>query len=137
MAQYQPPLRDMQFVLHELLAVTDELKLLPRHAEIDRDTIDAVLEEGAKFAREVTFPLNISGDAEGCTLERSTHEVRTPKGFKAAYRQYVDGGWPSLSADPEHGGQGLPIVVNPCFYVVLDSANQAWTGRRSTCTCPS
>ncbi|HRD84503.1 MAG TPA: acyl-CoA dehydrogenase C-terminal domain-containing protein [Rubrivivax sp.] len=127
MAQYQPPLRDMQFVLHELLAVTDELKLLPRHAEIDRDTIDAVLEEGAKFAREVTFPLNISGDAEGCTLERSTHEVRTPKGFKAAYRQYVDGGWPSLSADPEHGGQGLPIVVNQCFYEMLNSANQAWT----------
>jgi alkylation response protein AidB-like acyl-CoA dehydrogenase len=124
---YTPPLRDMQFVMHELLNVTDELKLLPKHAEIDVDTINAVLEEGGKFAADVLFPLNLSGDQEGCTLDRATHEVRAPKGFKDAYAQYVEGGWPSLSCDPEFGGQGLPIVVNQCFYEMMNSANQAWT----------
>ena len=61
MPQYHPPLRDMQFILHEVLKVTDEFKALPRHADIDAETINAVLEEGGKFASEVTFPLNISG----------------------------------------------------------------------------
>ena len=127
MPQYTPPLRDMQFVMHEVLKVTDEFKAIPKHAEIDRETIDAVLEEGGKFAAEVTFPLNISGDQEGCTLDRVTHEVTTPKGFKKAYQQYVEGGWPALSCDPEYGGQGLPFVVNQCFYEMMNSSNQAWT----------
>ena len=127
MATYTPPLRDMHFVLHELLDATAELKRLPRHAEIDTDTINAVLEEGGKFAAEVAFPINISGDTEGCTLDTSTHEVRPPKGFKEAYATYVQGGWPSLACEPEYGGQGLPIVVNHCFYEMLNSANQAWT----------
>jgi alkylation response protein AidB-like acyl-CoA dehydrogenase len=127
MPQYTPPLRDMQFVMHEVLKVTDEFKAIPKHAEIDRETIDAVLEEGGKFAAEVTFPLNISGDAEGCTLDRTTHEVTAPKGFKQAYAQYVEGGWAALSCDPEYGGQGLPFVVNQCFYEMMNSANQAWT----------
>ncbi len=127
MAHYTPPLRDMQFVLHELLHVADELKQLPRHAEIDADTLNAVIEEGGKFAAEVLFPINISGDTEGCTLDPATHEVRPPTGFKEAYAKYVEGGWPSLSADPEYGGQGLPIVLNQCFYEMLNSANQAWT----------
>ena len=65
MPSYNPPIRDMHFVLHELLDVTGELKRIPRHAEIDADTINAVLEEGGKFASEVLFPLNISGDQEG------------------------------------------------------------------------
>jgi len=127
MPQYTPPLRDMQFVLHEVFKVTDEFKALPRHAEIDADTINAVLEEGGKFAVDVTFPLNISGDAEGCTLDKTTHEVSPPKGFKEAYAQYVAGGWPALSCDPAYGGQGLPFVVNQCFFEMLNSANQAWT----------
>jgi len=127
MPTYQPPLRDLKFVLHELLNVTDALKLLPRHADIDAETIDAVLEEGGKFAAEVLFPLNASGDAQGCALDKATHEVRTPAGFKEAYAKYVEGGWPALGCDPAHGGQGLPIVVNQCFYEMLNSANQAWT----------
>ena len=127
MPVYTPPLRDLKFVLHELLNVTDELKLLPRHADIDAETIDAVLEEGGKFAAEVLFPLNASGDAQGCALDKTTHEVRTPAGFKEAYAQYVEGGWPALGCDPAYGGQGLPIVVNQCFYEMLNSANQAWT----------
>ena len=124
---YNPPLRDMQFVLHELLDVNTAFKAMPKHADVDADTINAVLEEGGKFASEVVFPLNISGDEQGCQLDRDTHAVKAPDGFKAAYEQYVAGGWPSLSCDPEYGGQGLPFVVNQCFYEMLNSANQAWT----------
>ncbi|MFG6416294.1 acyl-CoA dehydrogenase C-terminal domain-containing protein [Roseateles sp. DC23W] len=127
MPQYNPPLRDMQFVMHELLNVVDELKMLPGHEDIDVETINAVLEEGGKFASEVIFPINLSGDAEGCTLDKTTHEVTAPKGFKEAYKQYVEGGWPALGCDPEYGGQGLPHLVNQFFYEMLNSANQAWT----------
>ena len=126
MPQYTPPLRDMQFVIHELLGAVDELKALPPHAEIDAATIDAVLEEGGKFAAEVLFPLNLSGDQEGCTLDKATHEVRTPKGFKQAYAKFTEGGWPSLSCDPAYGGQGLPHLVSQCFNEMMNSANQAW-----------
>ncbi len=127
MPTYNPPLRDMQFVMHEVLDVTGELKACERHADIDADTMNAVLEEAGKFASQVTFPLNISGDEEGCTLDKTTHEVKPPKGFKEAYAQYVEGGWPALSCDPEYGGQGLPFVMNQCLYEMLNSANQAWT----------
>ncbi len=127
MAQYTPPLRDMQFVLHELLDVTTELKALPPHAETDLDTINAVLEEGGKFTAEVLFPLNQSGDAEGCTLDVATHAVTTPAGYKQAYRKFIEAGWPSLSSDPAFGGQGLPASVAVCFAEMQNSANQAWT----------
>ncbi|TCS36978.1 butyryl-CoA dehydrogenase/hypothetical protein [Paucimonas lemoignei] len=126
MGQYIAPLRDMQFVLHELLHVEEELKQFPKHADLDADTINQVLEEGGKFASNVVFPLNHSGDREGCKLDKETHTVTTPKGFKEAYRQYVEGGWPALACDPEYGGQGLPIVVNNSFYEMMNSANQAW-----------
>ncbi|HEU4459001.1 MAG TPA: acyl-CoA dehydrogenase C-terminal domain-containing protein [Methylibium sp.] len=127
MPTYTPPIRDMQFVLHELLNATDELKQMPAHAEVDADTINAVLEEGGKFNAEVLFPLNLSGDAEGCTLDKATHSVTTPRGFKEAYAKYVEGGWPALSCDPAYGGQGLPVVINQCMFEMLNSANQAWT----------
>ena len=127
MPTYTPPLRDMQFVMHELLHVVDELKQIPKHADMDVDTINAVLEEGGKFAAEVTFPINISGDAEGCTIDQATHAVTTPKGFKEAYAKYIAGGWAALACDPAYGGQGLPLVVNQMFYEMLNSANQAWT----------
>ncbi|MFZ4287490.1 acyl-CoA dehydrogenase C-terminal domain-containing protein [Variovorax sp. HJSM1_2] len=127
MPTYNPPLRDMQFVMHEVFNVADEFKAIPAFAEVDADTINAVLEEAGKFASEVTFPLNISGDEEGCTLDKTTHTVTVPKGFKEAYAQYVEGGWAALSCDPEYGGQGLPSVMNQCLYEMLNSANQAWT----------
>ncbi len=127
MPTYTPPLRDMQFVMHELLKVTDDLQAMPRHADMDVDTINAVLEEGGKFASEVIFPLNISGDTEGCTHDKVTHAVATPTGFKEAYAKFVEGGWAALSCDPAFGGQGLPFVVNQCFYEMMNSANQAWT----------
>ena len=127
MPSYTPPLRDMQFVMHELLHVVDDLKAMPAHADMDAETMNAVLEEGGKFASEILFPLNITGDAEGCHLDQATHQVTTPKGFKEAYAQYVAGGWPALSSDPAYGGQGLPLIVNNFFYEMLNSANQAWT----------
>jgi alkylation response protein AidB-like acyl-CoA dehydrogenase len=127
MPVYNPPLRDMQFVMHEVLDVVGTLKNLPPHAEVDADTLNAVLEEAGKFAAEVAFPLNRVGDEQGCQLDRQTHEVKTPEGFKAAYEQYVHGGWPALSCDPQYGGQGLPFVANNFLYEMLNSANQAWT----------
>ncbi|MBC7605149.1 MAG: acyl-CoA dehydrogenase N-terminal domain-containing protein, partial [Ramlibacter sp.] len=127
MPTYTPPLRDMQFLMHEVFDVTSDFKAIPKYSEADADTINAVLEEAGKFATEVTFPLNMSGDEEGCTLNKETHAVTTPKGFKEAYHKYVEGGWPALSCDPAYGGQGLPLVINQCFYEMLNSANQAWT----------
>ncbi|WP_338846114.1 acyl-CoA dehydrogenase C-terminal domain-containing protein [Massilia sp. W12] len=127
MGQYVAPLRDMQFVLHELLRVEDELKQMPAHADLDADTINQVLEEGGKFSSEVLFPLNHSGDREGCHYDKETRTVTTPKGFKEAYKQFVEGGWPALSCDPDFGGQGLPLVLNNTFYEMINSANQAWS----------
>ncbi len=125
MGQYQPPLRDMQFVLHELLNVEKALAELPVHAETNRELIDQILEEGGKFCAEVVFPLNQIGDREGCRWDAG--KVATPTGFKAAYDQYREAGWPALTCDPEFGGQGLPQVVNNALYEMLNSANQAWT----------
>jgi alkylation response protein AidB-like acyl-CoA dehydrogenase len=127
MGQYVAPLRDMQFVLHELLQVEDELKQLPAHADLDADTINQVLEEGGKFASEVIFPLNHSGDKEGCHHNKETKAVTTPKGFKEAYVKYVEAGWAALACDPAYGGQGLPLVVNNSFYEMINAASHAWT----------
>ncbi|MFJ7567170.1 acyl-CoA dehydrogenase C-terminal domain-containing protein [Herminiimonas sp. NPDC097707] len=127
MGQYIAPLRDMQFVLHELLHAEDELQQMQKYVDIDADIINQVLEEGGKFTSEVLFPLNRSGDREGCKLDPVTHEVTPPAGFKAAYAQYVAAGWPSLSCDPEYGGQGLPMVLQNSFFEMLNSSNQAWT----------
>jgi alkylation response protein AidB-like acyl-CoA dehydrogenase len=127
MGQYVAPLRDMQFVLHEFLNVSEEYKGIPRYQDVDADIINQVLEEGAKFTQEVLFPLNGVGDKEGCHFDPATKAVTTPKGFKEAYKQYVDGGWAALACDPEHGGQGLPVALNNSFYEMLNSSNQAWS----------
>ena len=102
MAQYVAPLRDMHFVMHEVLEVEKTLKDLPAHAETSRELLDQVLEEAGKFTAEVLFPLNQVGDREGCVLDKLTHEVKTPTGFKAAYKQFVDAGWAALSCDPQY-----------------------------------
>jgi alkylation response protein AidB-like acyl-CoA dehydrogenase len=127
MGQYTAPVRDMQFVLHELLQVEQEMKQMPDYAEVDADIINQVLEEGAKFTTEVLFPLNQSGDREGCKFDPETHTVTTPAGFRDAYQKYVEAGWGALACAPEYGGQGLPVVLNNSFYEMLNSANQAWT----------
>ncbi|PLZ01717.1 acyl-CoA dehydrogenase [Burkholderia sp. WAC0059] len=126
MGQYAAPLRDMQFVLHELLNVEAEVRRMPKHADLDADTINQVLEEAGRFCSEVLFPLNSVGDREGCRYQ-GDGVVTTPAGFREAYRQYVEAGWPALGCDPAYGGQGLPAFVNNAFYEMLNSANQAWT----------
>ena len=123
---YTPPIRDMQFVLHELLEVDKTYAIMPPHQEVGRELIDQVLEEGGKFCAEVLHPLNRSGDEEGCTYA-GDGVVTTPRGFKEAWRQFAEAGWPALSCDPAYGGQGLPHVVQTAFQEMLNSANQAWT----------
>ncbi len=108
MAQYQPPLRDYQFINQELLDPA-RMRALPGYEEFDDDLVNAVLEEAGKFCAEVLFPLNRSGDEEGCRFEDG--EVLTPAGFKEAYRQYIEAGWAGIACDPEYGGQGLPNSV--------------------------
>jgi alkylation response protein AidB-like acyl-CoA dehydrogenase len=127
MGQYVAPIRDMQFVLHEFLNVSEEYKGIPRYQDVDADIINQVLEEGAKFTQEVLFPLNRTGDEEGCHYDAAAKTVTTPKGFKEAYKQYVEGGWGALACDEEYGGQSLPVALNNSFYEMLNSSNQAWS----------
>ncbi|MFT3799855.1 MAG: acyl-CoA dehydrogenase C-terminal domain-containing protein [Burkholderiaceae bacterium] len=126
MPSYTPPLRDMQFLMHEVNHAVDQLQALPRFADLDADTINAVMEEAGKFTSTVIAPLNLSGDDEGCTLDKVNHTVTTPKGFKEAYALYVEGGWPALTCDPDYGGQGLPSTVGTCVGEMLNASNQAW-----------
>ena len=125
MPSYAAPLRDMRYVMYDLLDAEREFAALPAHAQLDRETMDAVLEEAARFASQVAFPLNAVGDQEGCRIDEQG-SVTTPTGFKEAYRQFVEAGWPSLSCDPAVGGQGLPVLLNNRLYEMLNSANQAW-----------
>ncbi len=123
MATYAAPLRDIRFVLHEVLD-SAALATLPGYEQATPDLIDAVIDEAAKLSEQVLFPLNLSGDAEGCAYENGV--VRTPKGFKDAYRQLIDGGWTSLACDPAYGGQGMPMLVSTVFEEMVSSANLAF-----------
>jgi alkylation response protein AidB-like acyl-CoA dehydrogenase len=123
MTVYKAPLRDYRFVLQELLDV-GELAKLPGYADATPDVFEAVLEEGAKLCEEVLFPLNRSGDEEGCSFENGV--VRTPKGFKEAYDLFRQGGWNAVSADPEYGGQGLPHTLQFIFEEMVSSANMSF-----------
>ncbi|AFZ68422.1 acyl-CoA dehydrogenase C-terminal domain-containing protein [Deinococcus peraridilitoris] len=124
MTSYKAPLRDMRFVLHELLHAPDLLAQLPGYEDASGELLDQVLEEAARFCENELHPLNRVGDEEGCSWEEG--EVRTPTGFKEAYRKYVQAGWPSLGGDPQYGGQGLPYVLGNNVSEMLDSANMAW-----------
>ncbi|KAA0219211.1 MAG: acyl-CoA dehydrogenase [Lautropia sp.] len=125
MARYTPPLRDIRFVMHELLDVEGTLKTLPPYAETSRELIDQVIEEGGKFCAEVLFPLNRSGDEEGCRWAEGG-VVTTPKGFRQAWEQFRQAGWPTLTCDPQYGGQGLPVAVGIAFQEMMNSGSQAW-----------
>jgi alkylation response protein AidB-like acyl-CoA dehydrogenase len=120
MATYTAPLRDIRFVMHEVLD-SNQVAALPGYEQATPELMDAVIEEAAKFSEAVLFPLNLSGDKEGCTYENGV--VRTPKGFREAYQQLIAGGWTSLACDPEYGGQGMPKLVSTVFEEMVSSAN--------------
>jgi alkylation response protein AidB-like acyl-CoA dehydrogenase len=125
MWQFEAPLRDMRHVIEDVLGLPAQWAGMPAFAELDADTARQVLAEAARFATEVLAPTNANGDLEGCALEGG--EVRTPRGFREAYRAFVDAGWPALACAPEVGGQGLPQVLNAALYEMLAAANHAWT----------
>src|SRR3984893_988186 len=120
MHTYTAPLRDMRFVLHELHG-SASLTHLPGLEEITPDLLNTILEEAAKFISSVLLPLNATGDAEGCHYEEGV--VRTPKGFKEAYKTFVEGGWGALNADPAYGGQGLPESLGKLVEEMTSGSN--------------
>lgn len=124
MPTYNPPLKDMRFVLRDVLDFDQHYATLPGAEEATPDTVDAILEEGAKFARDVLSPLNSVGDTEGCTW--SDGNVKTPTGFREAYKQYVDAGWPSMIQSEELGGQGLPESLGTILSEMNGTANWSW-----------
>ncbi len=123
MIAYQAPLRDLRFVLHELLQI-ERLSDLPALAAGTRDSVDAVLEAAARFCERELLPLNAPGDGAGCRFEAG--QVRTPEGFPAAYERFCAAGWPGLACDPAHGGQGLPETVNLALVEMVCSTNLAF-----------
>jgi alkylation response protein AidB-like acyl-CoA dehydrogenase len=124
MSTYAAPLKDMRFVLNELAGLS-EVARLPGYEEATPDTVDAILEEAARFASGVLDPLNRSGDQEGSKW--SDGEVRTPKGFRDAYRQFAEGGWNALPFEPDWGGQGLPKLVATPVDEMWTSANMSFS----------
>jgi len=124
MPQYTPPVRDTRFILDSVIGLQSHANL-PGFANATPDVIDAVLDEGGKFVAEVLFPLNQTGDQEGCTRHEDG-SVTTPKGYKEAYAQFVESGWGTLSGPEEYGGQGMPHVVSTAFSEYLISANMAF-----------
>lgn len=121
MPSYKAPLRDMQFVLFDVLKIQDAGNSLAAYAECTPDVVSAVLEEAGRFCENVLQPINRIGDEEGCTFDAGT--VRTPQGVKEAYAKFTEGGWSSLACDPEYGGQGLTTPVSFAFDEMLSSAN--------------
>ena len=124
MPQYTAPVRDTRFVLNEVIGL-DRYANLPGFANAGTELVDAVLDEGGRFVAEVLFPLNHSGDQQGCT-RNADGSVTTPDGFKEAYAKFREGGWPTLSAPEEFGGQGLPHVISTAFQEYMISANMAF-----------
>ncbi|MFA5664399.1 acyl-CoA dehydrogenase C-terminal domain-containing protein [Castellaniella sp.] len=124
MPDYKAPLRDIRFVRNELLGYAAHYRQLPGCEEASPEMVEAILTECARFAQDVLAPLNAIGDREGCTW--SADGVQTPAGFKAAFEQYVAGGWPSLSHEAAHGGQGLPDSLDMAVRELIGEANWAW-----------
>jgi hypothetical protein len=125
MNTYKAPLKDMKFVMFDLLQAEQCYQQLG-FDNADRELLDAVLEEAAKFTEQVLAPLNGSGDRQGCRFDKDSGAVATPDGFKQAYRQFVDGGWSGLTASEALGGQGLPESLAAVFKEMIDAANLSW-----------
>ncbi len=124
MPEYKAPLRDIQFAFYEVLQAESHYQKIGAE-EASRDMIDAIISEGGKFAEEVLAPLNRIGDEQGCKFEDG--KVSTPPGFKQAYQQFVEGGWPSLAGEIEYGGQGLPESLATVLNEMLGTANWSWS----------
>ncbi len=124
MPDYKAPLRDISFVMNELLESEKLYQTLPGYEEATEDLMNAIVEEGAKFSENVLSPLYQSGDDEGCHW--SAEGVTTPKGFAEAYHQYVENGWPALSASVESGGQGMPNLMSIVINELAGTANWSW-----------
>src|SRR4051812_1057372 len=124
MSAYTAPLKDMKFVLNELAGLAEVAKL-PGCEDATPDTVEAILEEAAKFTSGVLDPLNYSGDQEGSRWEDGS--VHTPTGFPEAYRQFVEGGCNGLPLDPAWGGQGLPMLGSTPVTEMITSANMAFS----------
>jgi len=125
MPNYRAPQRDIQFVMHEVLAMADHYKTLHGSEDIDAQMIDAILAEAAKFSENVLAPINASGDEQGCSWDDG--EVTTPSGFKEAYALYVEGGWPSISHSQTLGGQGLPESLGTMINELSGTSNWSWS----------
>jgi len=121
---YTAPLKDMKFVMNELAGL-GEVARLPGYQDATPDTVEAILEEAGKFASEVLDPINYSGDQEGSVWKDGS--VTTPKGFKQAYKQYVESGWAALPFDQEWGGQGLPKLVATAVEEMLTASNMSFS----------
>jgi alkylation response protein AidB-like acyl-CoA dehydrogenase len=122
MPSYTAPVKDMQFLLHDVLKISEAD--IPGYADLDRSFTEAVFDEAAKVAQDILTPLNAVGDTEGCVLENGV--VRTPKGFKQAFDTLREGGWMSLDAHPDFGGQGLPYLMHTAVNETFVSANMAF-----------
>ncbi len=127
MSIYTAPVRDMKFVVNELMGL-GQISALPGCEEVTTDLLDSVLEEAGKFATGVLDPLNRGGDRVGSKL--SGNEVTTAPGFKEAFQQFSAGGWTGLNCDPQYGGQGLPHIISAQTSEIWNSANMAF------CLCP-
>jgi acyl-CoA dehydrogenase len=125
MPAYKAPVEDVLFLLNDVLRL-EGYNNLPGFAEATPDTVEVILSEGAKLCEEVFAPLNLTGDREGCRHHQDG-SVTTPKGFRDAYRAYAEAGWMGLSVPAEHGGQGLPTVLNSAIQEFLSSSNLALT----------
>ena len=120
MPVYKAPLDDIRFVLHDVLKA-DSLSGLRGYEDFSGELGDQILEEGAKICEQVLFPINLSGDQEGCRFDDGN--VYTPKGFKEAYDTFSEGGWCGLAADPEYGGMGMPVTISTAMQEMICSAN--------------
>jgi alkylation response protein AidB-like acyl-CoA dehydrogenase len=122
---YQPPVREHAFLLRDVLNI-DQHGNLPSFADASFETVEQILEAAAQFTGEVLAPLNHVGDKQGCVWNKD-FTVKTPDGFKDAYKQLCEGGWTAIGSDPAYGGQGLPHVVNLAFSEMSSSANMAFS----------
>ena len=124
MHSYSAPLKEMRFVMKDLAGL-EEVCALPGHDDIDVDTIDAVIEEGAKFAAEVLAPLNESGDRQGATMD--DNGAVQADGFKEAYHQYIEGGWSTMPCEHEFGGMGMPHIASSAVSEMWASSNLSFS----------